>query len=105
MYTHRLKRVLDLAWRNYFCDKRAKATGMKTRFIFWVMAFLGAWLALGQVEFKGSTQNNILANGIKGASGVFLDPHAPPAERAPATAQGTRACAAVCSAARRTPPA
>ena len=36
---------------------------------------------LGQAVFNGSTQNNILANGIKGATGVFLDPHAPCAER------------------------
>lgn len=36
---------------------------------------------LGQVEFEGSTRNNILGRGIHGATGVFLDPHAPPAER------------------------
>ena len=34
---------------------------------------------LGQVEFNGSRDNNILANGPRG--GVFLDPKAPPEER------------------------
>jgi len=36
---------------------------------------------LGQVSFRGSTKNNLIANGIQGATGAFLDPHAPPAER------------------------
>ncbi len=36
---------------------------------------------LGEVEFEGSAKNNILRNGIKGATGVFIDPHAPQAER------------------------
>ena len=36
---------------------------------------------LGEVEFEGSTANNLLANGIVGSTGVFLDPHAPPEER------------------------
>jgi len=37
--------------------------------------------ALGQVKFEGSTANNILRNGIRGATGVFIDPHAPHEER------------------------
>ena len=36
---------------------------------------------LGQVNFGGSTKNNLLASGIVGATAVFLDPHAPPNER------------------------
>ena len=36
---------------------------------------------LGEVEFEGSTANNLLADGIAGASGVFIDPHGPPEER------------------------
>lgn len=36
---------------------------------------------LGQVSFRGSTKNNLVANGIQGATGAFLDPHAPPDER------------------------
>ena len=36
---------------------------------------------VGEVEFNGSTRNNILAHGIKGATGVFIDPHGPPEER------------------------
>ena len=36
---------------------------------------------LGEVEFEGSAKNNILRSGIKGATGVFIDPHAPPQER------------------------
>ena len=36
---------------------------------------------LGQVEFKGSKKNNILAHGIKGATGVFIDPASPADER------------------------
>lgn len=37
--------------------------------------------ALGQFEFDGSTENNILRNGIRGATGVFIDPHCAPNER------------------------
>ena len=36
---------------------------------------------VGEVEFNGSTRNNILGRGIKGATGVFIDPHGPPEER------------------------
>ena len=36
---------------------------------------------LGQVEFEGSSKNNMLRNGIRGATGVFYDPHADPQER------------------------
>ena len=36
---------------------------------------------MGEVEFEGSTRNNMLAAGIHGATGVFLDEHAPPQER------------------------
>ena len=36
---------------------------------------------LGQVEFDGSSANNLLRNGIRGATGVFIDPQAPPEER------------------------
>ena len=36
---------------------------------------------LGQVEFDGSSANNLLRNGIRGATGVFMDPQAPAAER------------------------
>ena len=36
---------------------------------------------LGEVEIEGSTANNILKHGIIGSTGVFIDPHAPPAER------------------------
>ncbi len=35
---------------------------------------------LGEVEFGGSTANNLLRRGIEGATGVFSDPHAPPQE-------------------------
>ena len=33
---------------------------------------------LGQVEFQGSRQNNLIANPPRGSSGVFEDPQAPP---------------------------
>ena len=36
---------------------------------------------LGEVEFEGSSKNNIVRNGIRGATGVFYDPHADPQER------------------------
>ena len=36
---------------------------------------------MGQVEFDGSSANNLLRNGIRGATGVFIDPQAPAAER------------------------
>ena len=36
---------------------------------------------LGQVEFQGSRQNNLIANPPRGASGFFEDPQAPPEER------------------------
>lgn len=40
---------------------------------------------LGQVEFKGSKKNNIVADGPKG--GIFQDPNAPPEERFKAMSQ------------------
>ena len=36
---------------------------------------------LGQVEFQGSKQNNLIANPPRGSSGFFEDPGAPPEER------------------------
>jgi len=36
---------------------------------------------MGQVEFEGSTKNNLLANGIRGATGAYVDVHARPNER------------------------
>ena len=36
---------------------------------------------LGQVEFQGSRQNNLIANPPRGSSGFFEDPQAPPSER------------------------
>ena len=36
---------------------------------------------LGEVDFDGSTANNILKEGIVGSTGVFIDPHAPSQER------------------------
>ena len=38
---------------------------------------------LGEVMHEGSTANNLLARGIKGATGVFIDdnPACPPSER------------------------
>ena len=39
--------------------------------------------SLGQVEFGGSTENNLLGHGISGATGVFIDtnPDCPPEQR------------------------
>jgi len=36
---------------------------------------------MGQVGFGGSTENNLLANGIRGATGAYVDGYAPPDER------------------------
>ena len=36
---------------------------------------------MGQVEFQGSRQNNLIANPPRGSSGFFEDPQAPPNER------------------------
>ena len=36
---------------------------------------------LREVAFNGSTKNNILGSGVRGATGGFIDPHAPPEER------------------------
>ena len=36
---------------------------------------------LNEAEFNGSSTNNLLANSCKGATGIFADPNAPPAER------------------------
>ena len=36
---------------------------------------------LNEVEFNGSSNNNLLANSCKGATGIFEDPNAPPEER------------------------
>ena len=36
---------------------------------------------LNEVEFNGSSENNLLADSCKGATGIFEDPNAPPEER------------------------
>ena len=67
----------DGLWHMLYEVSAAEATGYATS----VDGFQWKRPEMGQVEFQGSTKNNLLANGIRGATGAYVDRHAPPNER------------------------